>query len=183
MGFCMDVNFQFIWANIKVQIAGLCDECIEFCSCLAVLKSGCTILHFHQQWVKVPAAPRSYHHLELPVFWILAILIGVSQYLIILLICISRWNPVWNIFFRCLFAFVYLLCWGVCLCPTVCDPMDCHPPRSSVHGILQARILEWVAIPFSRGIFLTQRSNPGFLHCRQILYHWPSSLFGYFAYF
>ena len=34
---------------------------------------------------------------------------------------------------------------------TLCDPMDCSPPGSSVHGILQARILEWVAIPFSRG--------------------------------
>ena len=34
---------------------------------------------------------------------------------------------------------------------TLCDPMDCRPPGSSVHGILQARILEWVAIPFSRG--------------------------------
>jgi len=37
------------------------------------------------------------------------------------------------------------------LCPTLCDPMDCSPPGSSFHGILQARILEWVAIPFSRG--------------------------------
>ena len=35
------------------------------------------------------------------------------------------------------------------LCPTLCDPMDCSPPGSSVHGILQARILEWVAISFS----------------------------------
>ena len=34
---------------------------------------------------------------------------------------------------------------------TLCDPMDCSPPGSSVHGILQARILEWVAILFSRG--------------------------------
>ena len=42
---------------------------------------------------------------------------------------------------------------------------------SSVHGILQARILEWAAIPFSRGVSLTQRSNSGLLHCRQILYH------------
>ena len=32
---------------------------------------------------------------------------------------------------------------------TPCDPMDCSPPSSSVHGILQARILEWVAISFS----------------------------------
>ena len=36
-------------------------------------------------------------------------------------------------------------------CPTLCDPMDCSHPDSSVHGILQARILEWVAIPFSGG--------------------------------
>ena len=36
-------------------------------------------------------------------------------------------------------------------CLTLCDPMDCSPPGSSVHGILQARILEWVAISFSRG--------------------------------
>ena len=34
-------------------------------------------------------------------------------------------------------------------CPTLCNPMDCGPPGSSVHGILQARILEWVAIFFS----------------------------------
>ena len=37
-------------------------------------------------------------------------------------------------------------------------------------GILQARILEWVAFPFSRGIFPTPGSNPGLPHCRQILY-------------
>ena len=37
------------------------------------------------------------------------------------------------------------------MCPTLCDPMDCSPPGSTVHGILQARILEWVAISFSRG--------------------------------
>ena len=35
-------------------------------------------------------------------------------------------------------------------CLTFCDPMDCSLPGSSVHGILQAKILEWVAIPFSR---------------------------------
>ena len=36
-------------------------------------------------------------------------------------------------------------------CPALCDPMDCSLPGSSVHGIFQARILEWVAISFSRG--------------------------------
>ena len=35
-------------------------------------------------------------------------------------------------------------------CLTLCAPMDCSPPGSPVHGILQARTLEWVAIPFSR---------------------------------
>ena len=49
--------------------------------------------------------------------------------------------------------------------PTLCDPMDCI-----VHGILQARILEWVAFPFSRGSYQTQESNPGLPHCWQILY-------------
>ena len=38
-------------------------------------------------------------------------------------------------------------------CQTVCEPIDCSPPGSSVHGILQTRILEWVAIPFSRESF------------------------------
>ena len=105
-------------------------------------------------------------------------------------------------------------------CLTLCNPMDCCPPGSSVHGNLQARILEWVSISFSgdlpdpgikpgslvladgffyclshqgsrdylifkdiirrkntgvgshfflQRIFLTQMSNPGLLHCRQIL--------------
>ena len=36
-------------------------------------------------------------------------------------------------------------------CPTLCDPMNCSPPGSFVHGILQARILEWTAISFSKG--------------------------------
>ena len=47
----------------------------------------------------------------------------------------------------------------------LCNPMD-----YAAHGILQARILEWVAVPFSRGFFPTHGSNPGLLHCRQILY-------------
>ena len=98
-------------------------------------------------------------------------------------------------------------------CPTSCDPMDCSPPGSSVHGILQTRIVEWLVMPSARGssqprdqplvsctaggffiywatweaplstrhpgnslnnefkcLRLTQGSNPGLLHCRQILY-------------
>ena len=49
-------------------------------------------------------------------------------------------------------------------CPLFCDSMDCSPPGSSVHGISQVRILEWVAISFSRGSSLTQGSNPSLLH-------------------
>ena len=56
------------------------------------------------------------------------------------------------------------------MCLTLCDPMDCSPPCSSVHGILQARILEWVAIPTLQGIFLVHGLNTCLLHCRQILY-------------
>ena len=48
-------------------------------------------------------------------------------------------------------------------CPTLCDSMDC-----TVHGILQARILEWVAI--LQGILSTQGSNPDLPHFRLILY-------------
>ena len=52
----------------------------------------------------------------------------------------------------------------------LCDPMNCSLPGSSVHGIVQTRILEWVAILFSRGS-PAQGLNPGLSHCRQILYH------------
>ena len=55
------------------------------------------------------------------------------------------------------------------LCPTLFEPMDCSPAGSSVLGIPQARILEWVAIFSSRGIFPTQGSNRGLPHCRRIL--------------
>ena len=47
------------------------------------------------------------------------------------------------------FLFIYVLV--ALLYPTLCESMDCSWPCSSVHGILQAEVLEWVAIPFSRG--------------------------------
>ena len=50
-------------------------------------------------------------------------------------------------------------------CSTLCNPMD-----YTTRGILHARILQWVAFPFSRGISPTQESNPRLPHCRQILY-------------
>ena len=52
---------------------------------------------------------------------------------------------------------IYLsLCLVTQTCTTLCDPMECSPPGSSVHGILQARILEWVAMSSSRNL-----PNPG----------------------
>ena len=53
-------------------------------------------------------------------------------------------------------------------CPTLCDPMDCSWPGSSVHGILQGRILEWVAMPSPRGSSWPQGSN----QCLLGLLHW-----------
>ena len=47
----------------------------------------------------------------------------------------------------------------------------CSLPGSSIHGIFQARVLEWGAISFSRGIFPTQGLNLGLLHCRHMLCH------------
>jgi len=57
-------------------------------------------------------------------------------------------------------------------CLTLCDPMDGSPPGSSVHAILQARILEWVAISFFTG---SSRDQTCILCiCRCILYHWAT---------
>ena len=57
------------------------------------------------------------------------------------------------------------------LCLTLCNPMDCSLPGSSVHGIFQARVLEWVAISFSRGPSRSRDWTQLFPHCRQMLYH------------
>ena len=65
--------------------------------------------------------------------------------------------------------YVYLFIYGsgalvTKSCPPLCDPMDCSPPGSSVHGISQTKILEWVAISYSRVSSQT----------RWILYHWAT---------
>ena len=59
----------------------------------------------------------------------------------------------------------------------LCDPMDCSPPGSSVHGILQARILEWVATLSCRGSSWPRDRSPcllWFLNCRWTLYPWTT---------
>ena len=62
------------------------------------------------------------------------------------------------------------------LCPTLCDPMDCSPPGSSVHGILHAKILEWVAVSFSRGSSWPRDWIQMSFIGRWILYHWALPL-------
>ena len=67
-----------------------------------------------------------------------------------------------------------LSCMRAQLCPTLCDPMDCSPSGSSVHGIFQARILHWLAISFSRGSsWPRDQTHVSGIFCisRQILYH------------
>ena len=56
-------------------------------------------------------------------------------------------------------------------CPTLCTLMDWSPQGPSIHGILQARILEWVAIPFSRGSSRTRDRTRVSPNCGRILYH------------
>ena len=72
------------------------------------------------------------------------------------------------------------MCVCVCVCactqlwPTLCYLVECCPPGSSVLEIFQARILEWIAISYSRGSFRPQGSKPHLLHCRQILSCWAT---------
>ena len=57
---------------------------------------------------------------------------------------------------------------------SLCDPMDCNPPGSSVHGILLTAILEWVAMPFCRGSSWHGDQTHVSWICRQIPYHWAT---------
>ena len=56
-------------------------------------------------------------------------------------------------------------------CPALCDPIGCSPPGYSGYGIIQARLLVLSSHSLLQGIFPNQGSNPGLLHCRQILNH------------
>ena len=83
---------------------------------------------------------------------------------------VTNWKANWNFVVSVLWENVYVYemplyaCSVAKSCLTLCDPMDCSPPGSPVHGISQARLMERVAISFSRGIFLTQGLNPQLLH-------------------
>ena len=58
------------------------------------------------------------------------------------------------------------------LCPTLCDPMDCSPPGSSIHGIFQARVLEWGAIAFSISHSYLKNSALTYLLIEYLLRTW-----------
>ena len=77
-------------------------------------------------------------------------------------------KPKFNVtYLKCLLSLVLS-------CLTSCNPMDWSPPGSSVHGILQARVLEWVAISFSRGASqLRDETHVSCVYCigRWIFYH------------
>ena len=99
-------------------------------------------------------------------------------------ICINKWiNPLsWWQEARTyqatrLWTYVHLayrgcvLCLVTQLCPTRCDPMDCSPPGSSVHGDSPGKNTGVGCHTFFQGIFPTQGTNPGLPPCRQVLYH------------
>ena len=87
-------------------------------------------------------------------------------------------------FLRVDFLLIPRLLWAGCVhakllqsCLTLCDRMDCNPPGSSIHGILQARILQWATMPSSRGSsWARDQTQVSYVSCisRQILYLWAT---------
>ena len=82
----------------------------------------------------------------------------------------NMWSRMRRIFCKNQWLLYNVLCLVALSCPTLCDPLDCSLQAPLSMGVLQARILEWVAVPSLQGIFPTQELNPGPARCRQILY-------------
>ena len=81
-------------------------------------------------------------------------------------------RPIWNsVTWRFYEAMPLLLCLAAQSCPTLCNPMDCSPPGSSVHGDSPGKKTGVGCCALLRGIFPTQGLNPGPPHCRGILHH------------
>ena len=99
-------------------------------------------------------------------FWGVPLLLGWNTSVFILIPLATKYHQMFNNFCCC--------CLVDKLCPTPCDPMNCSPPGSSVHGISQARMLEWVVISSSRGSSWlrdqTHISSTG----RRVLYCWAT---------
>ena len=60
-------------------------------------------------------------------------------------------------------------------CPTLRDPMDCSPPGSSIHGIFQARGLEWGAIAFSDVVIVSSKGTQTYIHTYMYIHSFPNS--------
>ena len=110
-----------------------------------LFQSDCTIFHSHQQCTKVPLSSSS--SLTFIIIFYSSHSSGARYYPILVLICISLIISDAEHLFTC----SLLVCLVAQSCLTLCDPLDCSPPGSSVHGIFQIRLLEWVAISFSGG--------------------------------
>ena len=76
-----------------------------------------------------------------------------------------------------MYVHFFCMCFIAHSCLTLCSTIDCRVPGPSAHGIFWARILEQVAISYSRGSShpRIEHVSPHLLHCRQILYHWTTS--------
>ena len=93
---------------------------------------------------------------------------------------LSDWTELnWTEYYYYNYSYCYCVLYAKSLqsCPTLCDTMDCNLPGSSIYGILQARLLEWVAMTFSRGS--SQPRDQTWVSCgscigRQILFHWTT---------
>ena len=79
--------------------------------------------------------------------------------------CRQRWRVIFS------FCDYECVCLVTQLCQTLCDPMDCSPPGSSVHGASPGKTIGVGCHALLQGIFPTQGSIPGLPHCRWILYH------------
>ena len=84
---------------------------------------------------------------------------------------VSILKCLWHHYTFCYVCYVCMHANSLQLCPTLCDPIDCSPPGSSSHGVLQARILGWVSISCSRGSLWIrdQPGSPVAPACRQFL--------------
>ena len=83
-------------------------------------------------------------------------------------------KPLWSVAENLLHTYTYSIVYAVCLvaqlCPTLCNPMDCSSPGSSVHGDSPGKYTEVSCYALLQGIFPIQWSNSGLPKCRQILY-------------
>ena len=98
-------------------------------------------------WSDLAAAAEVRPSLEMKIINFFSHIVGIA-FRLCLLLSFSSHQYFWGGYCFC------CCCSLVAKCPTLCDSIDCSPPGSTVHGILQARILEWINISFSRGPFL-----------------------------